>query len=118
MKKIILLLISIFLVSCGSVKEIDNTLAKNAEVVLRIKCEKETGACDKYCWQKVKILKIIKNEKNYKFNDALEVAYYSWDKGIPIGISTIYLEKYNPERNDLWKLVGGKSETGVSHYKK
>jgi len=109
--------ISIFLVGCISNEKVDNELAKKAEVVLRVKCA-EIGYGSKYHWQKVEILKVIKNESNYNFKDTLSVAHYGWEEDIPLGVSTIYLEKYNPSREDLWKLVGGKFETGVSHYNK
>ncbi|UCC94763.1 MAG: hypothetical protein JSW40_08120, partial [Candidatus Omnitrophota bacterium] len=85
------------------------------EVVLRVRC-RDGGVGSKYIWQKVKILEVLKNEGNYNFKSTLAVAHYSWKDGIPIGISTIYLEKYNPSRVDLWKLVGGGAEKGISHH--
>jgi hypothetical protein len=45
----------------------------------------------------------------------LSVAHLSWEPGIPEGESTIYLERYNPARNDLWKLLNGSGKDGVSH---
>ena len=116
MKKAIFLTLFLFLASYVFAEEIDSNLAKHAIAILRVECKNVAGACDKYCWQKVKIVKILKNESDYNFPGFIEVAHYSWEKGVPIGISTIYLEKYNPSKNDLWKLVGGKAETGVSNY--
>jgi len=114
---IILLLILLFIVGCVTNETVDTKLAKSAEVILRVRCT-EQGEGDKYHWQTVKIIKVLKNESDYTFKDILKVAHYSWEKGIPLGISTIYLERYNLSRNDLWKLMGGKAETGVSHHNK
>ena len=116
MKKIVVLFIMLFFISYAVAEEIDKALAKDAEVVLRVNCKNEADECEKYCWQEVNIIKVLKNESDYTFPNVIKVAYYNREKGIPIGISTIYLEKYNLSRNNLWKLVGGKAERGVSHY--
>ncbi len=115
MKNIIILLTLILFFSNSAWAQVDENLAKNTEVVLRIQSG-AMGVCDKYCWQEVEILEELRNPNNYLFEQKLNVAFYSWEKGIPSGVATIYLEKYNIERNDLWKLVGGKRMTGVSHY--
>jgi len=101
--------------ACNTRPLFDETLAGKAQAVLRVDCRQEAEVCEKYCWQDVKILKILKNKSDYAFGSELSVAHYSWDKGIPIGISTIYLEKYSSLRKDVWRLVGGSVETGVSH---
>jgi len=113
-KKLIIFLITIaYPFLCFA--QIDKNLEKNAEVILRVHYSGQEYACDKYCWQPVKIIKVLKNSKNYSFPENLEIAYYSWEKGIPLGESTVYLEKYNSYKEGTWKLVGGKHETGVSH---
>jgi len=110
MERIVVLGLFLFhLSACTTLEKADNNMAKKAEVVLRVECA-DPGAGNKYHWQKVKILKIIKNNSNYNFPDQLEVAHYGWEKGIPVGISTIYLERYDPYRDDLWKLLEGKLE--------
>ncbi len=116
MKKLILLALFLCFANYVFAEEIDSNLTKHAVAILRVEYKNEAGVCEKYCWQKVRILKILKNESDYNFPEFIEVAYYSWEKGIPIGLSTVYLEKYNSTKNDLWKLVGGKVETGVSHF--
>ena len=93
---------------------IDSGKAKKAEVVLRVKLVKLEG-CDKYCWPEVEILKVLQNKSGLSFGKRLAVAHYSWKPGIPEGESTIYLERYNPERDDLWKLLHGSGKDGVSH---
>jgi hypothetical protein len=117
MKIVIILLMTLSFACCAFANEVDKAMAKNAEIILEVEnsesINKSTG-CDKYCWQEVKIKKVIKNEGGYKLSDVIKIAYYSWEKGIPLGESIVYLEKYNPSRDDLWKLVGGKAETGVS----
>jgi len=94
----------------------DAKLAKKAEVILRVKLTQGIAVCDKYCQEKVEILEVLKNNSAYSFSETVDIFYRSGEKGVPFGISTIYLEKYAPSRNDLWKLVGGKRETGGSHY--
>ena len=93
---------------------IDPNKAKKAEVVLRVKLVGYEG-CDKYCWPEVEILKVLQNKSGFSFEKRLKVAQYSWEPDIPEGESTIYLERFNPERNDLWKLLNGSGKDGVSH---
>jgi len=93
---------------------IDPGKAKKAEVVLRVKLVRFEG-CNKYCWLEVEILKMLQNKSGFSFKKRLAVAHYSWEPGIPEGESTIYLERYNPKRNDLWKLLNGSAKDGVSH---
>ncbi len=66
-------------------------------------------------YKQVKVLKVFKNETKYTPTDTIRVSYYSWEKGVPKGISTIYIEKYGSDKSNLWKLIGGKAQTGVSH---
>jgi len=93
---------------------IDPGKAKRSEVALRVKLVRFEG-CDKYCWTEVEILKVLQNKSGFSFKKRLAVAHYSWEPGIPEGESTIYLERYNPERSDLWKLLNGSGKDGVSH---
>jgi hypothetical protein len=92
---------------------IDPGKAKKAEVVLRVKLVRLEG-CNKYCWPEVEIPKMLQNKSGFSFKKRLTVAHYSWEPGIPEGESTIYLERYNPKRNDLWKLLNGSGKEGVS----
>ena len=93
---------------------IDPSKARKADAVLRVKLVRFEG-CDKYCWPEVEILKILQNKSSFSFKKRLTVAHYSWEPGVPEGESTIYLERYNPKRNDLWKLLNGSGKDGVSH---
>jgi len=91
---------------------IDPGKARKAEVVLRVKLVR-LGECNKYCWPEVEILKILQNKSDLPFKNRLVVAHYSWEPGIPEGESTIYLERYNPRRNDQWRLLNGSGKYGV-----
>ena len=93
---------------------VDPNKVKKAEVVLRVKL-RSSGEGSKYLWDKVEVLQVVKNKSGYAFRKNLSVAHYSWKLGIPEGTCTIYLERYNPKRNNLWKLLNGSGEDGISH---
>jgi hypothetical protein len=93
---------------------VDTNKAKKAEVVLRVKLI-SSGEGSKYLWDKVEVLEVLKNNSGSSFGKNLSVAHYSWKPGIPMGTCSIYLERYNPKRKDLWKLLNGSGEEGVSH---
>jgi hypothetical protein len=119
MKKLVLIgiLIFAFLVLGFLVEgspQIDSSKANKAEAVLRVKFVSLNGG-SKYDWDEVEVLKVLKNKSGYTFGKTLSVAHYSWNPGIPEGTCTIYLQRYNPERNDLWKLLDGSAEDGVGH---
>ena len=92
---------------------VDSDRAKKAEVVLRVRLISHDGG-SKYHWDTVEVLKVFKNRAGYAFRKQLAVAHYSWKSGIPDGTCTIYLERYNSRRKDLWKLLGGSADEGVS----
>lgn len=108
------LLISSVAFALAADKLMDDRLAANAEVVLRAKRIGIDGG-DKYAWFRVQVLQVLKNRPGGQFTNQLSVAAYSWDKGVPEGESTLYLERYNKTNFGLWKLVGGEASTGVSH---
>lgn len=95
-------------------RPVDLVRAKKAEVVLRVRLI-SPGEGSKYLWDRVEVLKVLKNKSGYAFGKQLAVAHYSWKRGIPEGTCTIYLERYNPGRKDQWKLLGGSADEGVSH---
>jgi len=97
-------------------KFIDSTRAAKVPVVLRVKLISTSGA-DKYQWDKVEILAVLKNDSKQQFGKSLEVAHYSWEQGIPKGESTIYLEPYSDAADHPWKLLGGSAKMGVTHPK-
>jgi len=92
----------------------DPAKAAQAKAVLRVKFISSEGG-DKYSWDKVEVLHIIKGESSFEFPKEMEVAQYSWEPGIPEGESTIYLEPYSPESKTLWKVLDGTAKHGVSH---
>jgi len=93
---------------------VDPNKVQKAEVVLRVKLL-SSGEGSKYRWDKVEVLQVFKNKSGYAFRRNLSVAHYSWKPGIPEGTCTIYLERYNPKRNNWWKLINGSGEEGISH---
>jgi hypothetical protein len=93
---------------------VDPNKVRRAEVVLRVKLL-SSGEGSKYLWDKVEVLQVVKNKSRYVFGKNLSVAHYSGKPGIPGGTCTIYLERYNPKRNNLWKLLNGSGEDGISH---
>jgi hypothetical protein len=114
---IILLLVAATTVALAAEKLMDDKLAASAEVVLRAKLLAFDGA-DKYAWYRVKVLQVLKNQSGIKFTNELSVAAVSAKAGVPAGVSTLYLERYNKTNTGLWKLVGGEAATGVSHNQK
>lgn len=77
---------------------------KQAKVILEVELIEDHGG-SKYHWQTVRPLRIIKNESKQQFKEPFQVAHLGWEPGIPSGTSIIYLDLYNPERDDLWRLV-------------
>lgn len=92
----------------------DSAKTAQAKAVLRVKLIKAEGG-DKYSWDKVEVLHVIKNESSFEFPKQLEVAHYSWEPGIPAGESTVYLEPYAADSDNRWKLLSGSAKQGVSH---
>ena len=95
-------------------KLVDEQRAGKAAVVLRVHLLLREGG-DKWAWDKVRLIGVIKNTSHHTFPAEFEVAHYSAESGIPDGDSTIYLEPYNPSTDTLWKLLEGSGTAGVSH---
>ena len=108
------LLVSVAAFALAASKLVDDTLAANAEVVLRAKRIAVEGG-DKYTWFRVQVLEVLKNKSGRQFTNQFSVAAYSWKSGVPEGESTLYLERYNTNDTVLWKLLVGEASTGVSH---
>ena len=111
---VILSLLLTFSFQAADSPAVDPHKVQKAEVVLRVKLLSSNGG-SKYLWDEVEVLEVVKNKSGNTFRKNLSVAHYSWKPGIPEGTCTIYLERYNPKRNDLWKLLNGSGEDGVSH---
>lgn len=97
----------------------DNDKFDRSEAVLRVQLV-EPGYGSKYYWPKIKVLDIYKNDPNRQFNKGGEyaIAHLSFMPALPKGVSTIYLEKYNPDKPEYgWKLLEGSGEAGSSHMK-
>ena len=110
-----ILMVSLSISACAPTNDvIDPTKAKRAEVVLRVRQLSEGGG-SKYWWYGVEILKVLKNNSEETFTNKLSVAAYGGKPGVPAGVSTIYLERYNSIEKKYWRLVGGEASTGVSH---
>ena len=98
----------------ADLRQVDPARAKRGEVVLRVRLI-TPGEGSKYLWDRVEVLRVLKNRSGHAFGRRLSVAHYSWEPGVPEGTCTVYLERYHPGRKDLWKLLGGSAEEGVSH---
>ncbi len=92
----------------------DLTRVERVPVVVRVRLITE-GAGSKYLWAQVELVAVFKNESKHTFAKRFSVAHYSTEPGIPQGVSTLYLERYNPQRDALWKLLDGSGTSGVSH---
>jgi hypothetical protein len=68
----------------GDESVVDAKLAAKAEVVLRVRLL-EDGEANKYQWNKVEVLQVLKNASHHKIPHTLEVAAYSWKEGVPRG---------------------------------
>jgi hypothetical protein len=83
-----------------------------ATVVLRVKLIAAEGG-DKYHWDRVEPLEVIKNDSPQRFDAPFRVAHYGWKAGIPAGESIIYLEPYGDPAAGLWRLLEGDGAVGV-----
>ncbi len=103
-------------VKCEAVDStpVDPKKVQKAEVVLRVKLL-SSGEGSKYLWDRVEVLQVLKNRSGHALGKNLLVAHYSWKLGVPEGTCTIYLERYDLKRNNLWKLLNGSGEDGISH---
>ena len=93
---------------------IDPGRAAKVPVVLRVRLLNAVGS-DKFQWDRVDVIAVIKNESKRQFGGPLEVARYNWEPGVPKGESTIYLEPYSDAPEHPWKLLGASGRLGVSH---
>src|SRR5262245_14515436 len=72
---------------------VDQQRAGKVPVVLRVHLLQREGG-DKWGWDKVKLIGVIKNTSKYRFPAEFEIAHYSAETGVPDGDSTVYLEPY------------------------
>jgi hypothetical protein len=94
---------------------IDAGRAARVKVVLRVKLVAALGG-NKWAWDKIEVLGVLKNETETSFAGSLNIAHYSWEPGIPEGTSTVYLEPYEVGPPTIhWKLLEGSAKEGVSH---
>lgn len=97
----------------STVAQMNPEIAKRVKVVLRVKLIDRRGG-DKYGWDIVEVLSVLKNESGQQFEGRVEIAHYSWKPGVPDGESTVYLEPYG-DNAEQWRLLDGGAEHGVSH---
>jgi hypothetical protein len=94
-------------------QKIDADLAKQATAVLRVKLLKAAQAVEKYGWDQVEILDVLKNESRAEFAQTMEIAFRNADPGVPKGESTVYLVPYcTPPDGRLWRLVASSHVEG------
>lgn len=95
-------------------KLVDAERANRVPVVLRVRLLKREGS-DKFGWDEVRLIGVIKNTSHFTFPETFEIAHYSGEPGVPDGESTVYLERYNATSEGLWRLLDGSGKQGVSH---
>ena len=93
--------------------DVDPARFQKVSVVLQVKYLRSLGA-DKYAIEEAAVLRIFKNFSGSTIGETVKIASYSGKRGIPHGVSTVYLEPYSP-KDDLWKLFGGDAVSGASH---
>ena len=93
---------------------VDVERAARVPVVLRVRLLKREGG-DKFGWDEVELIGVIKNDSRFTFPEKFEIAHYSGEPGVPDGESTVYLERYNETSESLWRLLDGSGKQGVSH---
>lgn len=98
----------------ATLANVDPKRARRAPVVLRVERVAEHGG-SKYHWVTVKPLRVLKDTTKAGFTKPLRVAYYGGKKGVPAGISTLYLEPYGDGASGHWRLLDGDGAKGVSH---
>jgi len=92
--------------------KVDAKLSAQAEVVLRVELLKPAGAVDKYGWDQVKVLDVLKNEPKASFPKEMGIAFRNTDPGVPKGESTVYLVPYRtPPDGKQWRLVASSHVT-------
>ena len=93
---------------------VDQERARKATAVLRVRFLSFLGG-DKYAWDRVEVLAVLKKPSGEEVPSPLEVAHYDTERGVPAGESTIYLERYGEPPSTRWQLLGGGAGEGVSH---
>ncbi|MBS1644232.1 MAG: hypothetical protein JST36_04275 [Bacteroidetes bacterium] len=98
---------------------IDAKKSEAAKAIIRaVLIHKGTG--DKYIWDTVQVIAVLKNDLNFKFPEKLAVARYSWDEGFKCpGEFVLYLNPYPLGAQELnednaWMRLGGKSEEATA----
>jgi len=94
--------------------KIDSERANRVPVVLRARFVRLVGG-QKYVFDEISVVAVLKNESHHTFAGSLEVGHYGWEPGVPPGESTVYLEPYAAGDENRWKLLGGSAKEGVSH---
>jgi hypothetical protein len=92
----------------------DAKRVERVPVVIRVRLISGGGG-SKYLWPEVELVAVIKNESRHTFPKRFKVAHYSGAPGIPSGVSTLYLQRYNSVDESLWRLLEGSGASGVSH---
>lgn len=95
--------------------DVDPARFRAAPVVLRVKML-SSGPIEKYGWDKVEVLAVLKNTPKAEFGKTVEVAHINLQAGVPDGVCTVYLEPYGVGSGGApWKLLGGGAAAGVSN---
>jgi hypothetical protein len=95
--------------------DVDPERFRAAPAVLRVKLL-SSGPTEKYGWDKVEVLAVLKNSPKAEFGKTMEVAHINVQAGVPDGVCTVCLEPYRVgSAGAPWKLSGGGAASGVSN---
>ena len=99
----------------------DPTSFQAATAVVRARILAPPGECDKYCTAPVETIRVLKAPQGVTFPPKFDIAFLSFGPHPPVGVSTLYLVRYNPQKPELgWSLLSKSSRddkaVGFSHH--
>lgn len=84
---------------------VDQRLREKSELVLRARVVRNEGG-SKYWLLEVEPLSVYKAPPGFEVSKSLEIYCLSIGQGLPLGTTTIYLVRYNPDHPEYgWKLL-------------
>jgi hypothetical protein len=98
---VVLVLYTVFAFFGCSDPQSNKSMLKRAPVVIEVELYKT-----KTSWQTVVPKRIQKNRTVYKFKKPIQVYRDVWQMPIPEGKSIIYIEPYDKDSEDRWRLIG------------
>lgn len=89
----------------GHKDNVDRKQFDRATLVVRARVT-TSGHGSKYHWSDVTNIETLKSPKGIEIPKSFKVAFYSVGEPLPMGVSTLYLVRYNPDKPEYgWKLL-------------